>query len=315
MSNLVHVAIAIITNKKNEVLISLRAENAHQGGLWEFPGGKLEQGESVFNALKREIYEELNITIEKASSFKKIKHQYTDKNILLDVWKIDSFSGEPVGAEGQQIKWQTVSDLNEKLFPVANIEIIQALKLPTRYMITGTFKNHKNFEYKLEQALKKGISLVQLRCKKSTDEEYGQLIKISALLCKKYKAILLLNTDIETFLDKPADGFHLSSQMLMTIPSRPVEDNVMLSVSCHNEAEMSKAKQFNADIILLSPVKETKSHPGVKGIGWKKFTEIISGIKSPVYALGGMAEIDLEDAKKSGAQGVAAISSFWDESE
>ena len=88
MSDFVHVAVAIILNKNKEVLISLRAKDVHQGGLWEFPGGKLEKNESVYDALKREIYEELNISILKASAFKKINFNYTDKQVLLDIWKI-----------------------------------------------------------------------------------------------------------------------------------------------------------------------------------------------------------------------------------
>jgi len=108
MPALVHVAVAIIINKNNQVLISLRNKKSHQGGLWEFPGGKLEKNETVFDALKREIKEELNVIINYAFPFKQIKFHYTNKSVLLDVWKVESFSGEPVGAEGQKIKWKNI---------------------------------------------------------------------------------------------------------------------------------------------------------------------------------------------------------------
>ena len=315
MSDLLHVAVAIITHQKNKVLISLRSNSVHQGGLWEFPGGKLETGESVLDALKREIKEELNITIDKASPFKKIQYQYSDKAVLLDIWRVELFSGEPEGAEGQQIKWQSISDLKENDFPAANRAIIMALQLPQRYMITGSFENQQDFKYRLEASLKKGISLVQLRCKKTSETEYKQLAEISIQLCKKYNASLLFNTTIELFKELNANavdsGLHLNSQMLDSIQSRPIAADLLLSVSCHNSTEIEKAKQLGADIILLSPVKETRSHPGVKGIGWNKFTEIAENINQPVYALGGMSESDLTDAELSGAQGVAAISGFW----
>lgn len=310
-SSIVHVAVAIITNQHNEVLVSLRAKEAHQGGLWEFPGGKLEQGESVFDALKREISEELNISINKAFAFKQIQHNYVDKSVLLDIWRVESFSGEPVGAEGQQVKWLAINDLKVDEFPAANRAIIQALKLPESYMITGSFESHSDFELKLENSLKKGIKLVQLRCKKTSDKEYKQLAEISASLCHKYNAILLLNTSLEVFSSVSAQGLHLTSQMLSSIVNRPIDDDLILSVSCHSEIEIEKAKQLKADIVLLSPVKETSSHPGVKGIGWQRFSELVAAIEAPVFALGGMAEADIDDAKSSGAQGVAAISSFW----
>ncbi|RDH81319.1 MAG: hypothetical protein DIZ80_14575 [endosymbiont of Galathealinum brachiosum] len=311
MSALIHVAVAIIINQKNQVLISLRPAGVHQGGLWEFPGGKLEDGESALDALKREIDEELGISIDKASSFKKITYQYPDKKVLLDIWKVESYSGEPQGAEGQQLKWRLISDLNAKEFPTANREIIQTLKLPERYMITGSFENTEDFKLKLENSLKSGISLVQLRCKNTSVTEYKHLVKMSTLLCELHGAILLLNTTLDVFLDTNANGLHLSSQMLHSIQQRPIDKESLLSVSCHTEQEIEKAKQLEADIILLSPVRETKSHPGVEGIGWEKFAQISSNVEVPVYALGGMAESDICDAKSSGAQGVAAISSFW----
>jgi len=315
MSDSVHVAVAIIANQQNEILISLRSNSVHQGGLWEFPGGKLEPSESTLDALKREIKEELNISILKASPYKKIKYQYSDKTVLLDIWWVESFSGNPEGAEAQQIKWQAISRLNENEFPAANKGIIMSLQLPQKYMITGAFESHQNFKSKLETSLKKGISIVQLRCKKISETEYKQLAEISINLCKKYNAILLFNTSVEIFKELSANtgktGLHLNSQMLDTIQIRPIEADLLLSVSCHNSKEIEKAKQLDADIILLSPVKETRSHPGVKGIGWNRFLEIANNINAPVYALGGMSEADLADAKQYAAQGVAAISGFW----
>jgi len=311
MSKLVKIAVAIIVNDKNEVLVSLRAKDVHQGGLWEFPGGKLEKGESALNALSREINEELNIEITSASAFKKIQYQYHDKTVQLNIFRIVSFSSEPIGAEGQQIKWQNIYDLVTSDFPLANRSIIHALQLSDKYMITGGFENHQDFENKLQTSLEKGIKLVQLRCKNISSDEYKQLVKISWRLCKKFSAILLLNTNESIFFDCESNGLHLSSQMLNSIQSRPIENKYFLSVSCHTKVEIEKAKKLNADIILLSPVKETRSHPGVKGIGWKIFSNMAEDLNAPVYALGGMSEADLCEAKKSGAQGVAAISSFW----
>ncbi len=313
MADLTHVVIAVIFNQHQQVLISLRGKDVHQGNLWEFPGGKVEIGESALQALKREIYEELNITIEKASPIKKISHHYHDKKILLDVWKIEAYSGMPQGQEGQAIKWQPINELKIDDFPRANISLIHSLQLPEKYMITGAFESPEDFQQKLKNSLSHGITLVQLRSKYTSKEEYEKLVNISIDLCHRYQAKLLLNTSDEEFnkIGCLTSGLHLSSEMLNTCNKRPVDEKYLLSVSCHSPVEIEKAKQLGASIILLSPVKETTSHPGVAGIGWKKFTELVVDIDAPVYALGGMTQNDLTDAKNSGAQGVAAISSFW----
>lgn len=127
---LVHVAVGVIKNDLNQVLISLRRSDAHQGGLWEFPGGKVDLGEDVQTALCREFKEELGINPTQFFPLKKIVHQYSDKKVLLDVWIITAFDGEPQGLEGQEIQWRLAGMLKYDDFPKANREIIDALKSP-----------------------------------------------------------------------------------------------------------------------------------------------------------------------------------------
>ena len=192
------------------------------------------------------------------------------------------------------------------------MSIISAMQLPEHYMISGKFSDHEDFQNKLEAALKKGNKIVQLRCKQLSDaDEYLQLAKMAETICKKHQAILLLNTTLDVFSKTDADGLHLNSQLLFKFDERPVAEDKLLSVSCHTVDEMVQAEKLGANILLLSPVKETSSHPGVPGIGWEQFRQLSSQINTPVYALGGMKSSDLADAKKAGAQGVAAISSFW----
>ena len=101
----VHVAAAVIRGTDGSILIARRADTQHQGGLWEFPGGKVEAGESVEAALARELKEELGITVEVARPLIKVQHDYPDKQVLLDVWEVSAFSGEPHGVEGQPLAW------------------------------------------------------------------------------------------------------------------------------------------------------------------------------------------------------------------
>ncbi len=128
MSKQVHVAVAVIINSQQQVLLGLRQAHQHQGGLWEFPGGKVETNETAYDALVREVEEEVGLTITSADPLIEISHDYGDKSVLLDVWWVEAFSGEAIGKEGQHLRWNTISGLNDIEFPAANVAIIQALK-------------------------------------------------------------------------------------------------------------------------------------------------------------------------------------------
>ena len=127
---IVHVAVGVI-KKNNAIFICKRADEQHQGGLWEFPGGKVEAGESVFVALKRELIEEVGLTIHSSSQLMVIEHDYGDKCVKLDVHVVSNFSGEAHGAEGQSSEWVAISELENYDFPEANAEIIE--KIVARY--------------------------------------------------------------------------------------------------------------------------------------------------------------------------------------
>lgn len=124
----VHVAVGVILDENKQVLISKRAASAHQGGLWEFPGGKVETGESLEQALARELNEELGITPIETSSLLKVEHDYGDKQVLLDVCVVWSFAGQARGKEGQALEWITVDCLENFKFPAANKPIVEAVK-------------------------------------------------------------------------------------------------------------------------------------------------------------------------------------------
>ena len=124
----VHVAVGVILDTDKRVLIARRAANSHQGGLWEFPGGKVEPGESVQQALARELHEELGIHIGSASPLLQVRHDYSDKSVLLDVWVVREFSGNAQGREGQPLAWAEWTNLNSYRFPEANQPIVTALE-------------------------------------------------------------------------------------------------------------------------------------------------------------------------------------------
>ena len=182
---------------------------------------------------------------------------------------------------------------------------------PEFYMMTGKFNDHDDFRKKLSKALSEGNKVVQLKNKLTVEAaEYLELAKIAESVCLQFNATLLLAASVELFKQTNADGLHLNSQVLFEYIKRPVSNNQLLSVSCHNFEEMKYAEKLGADILLLSPVKATSSHPELEGIGWQQFSYMIKQVNCPVYALGGMKMTDLNDAVQAGAQGIA-VSSFW----
>ncbi len=121
-------AVGVVLDKSNRVLITRRASNSHQGGLWEFPGGKLEPGEDLQLALARELREELGIEIGRTSPLLEVNHDYGDKRVLLDVHVVWDFVGEARGLERQPLAWVAPVELGSYRFPAANVPIIGAIK-------------------------------------------------------------------------------------------------------------------------------------------------------------------------------------------
>ena len=308
MTRCLHVAAAVVVDEHGRVLISQRPGHVHQGSLWEFPGGKLEAGETAETGLKRELHEELGITVQAARPLIRVYHAYPDKSVLLDVWRVTRYSGEPAGLEGQPIDWVAVDELGDRAFPAADAAILKALTLPECYLITP--EPDAQFLAKLEQALARGISLVQLRAKALSSADYKALVPEALAVCRAANARLLLNSDPQLAQELDVDGVSLSSARLMALAERPL-DLELVAASCHTQAEVEHACALGLDFVAVSPVQETRSHPGAAVLGFDGLRALTELATVPVYALGGMSEADLDTAFRHGAQGIAAIGGLW----
>lgn len=312
VSSVVHVAVGVLEDARGRVLIARRPEHVHQGGLWEFPGGKVDSGETLAAALARELYEELAVSVLASEPLIRIRHDYPDKSVLLDVHRVHAFSGSPLGNEGQPVLWVEPGELHNYAFPEANRPIISALKLPDQLLITGSADSDGHFLGKVRAALDGGLELLQLRCPGMGDDEYLARAREVATLCKPYQAQLMCNTSPELWASLPSGvGLHLNRWRLADCTERPVPATCCLGASCHNVQEVAKACALGVDYLCLSPVLATDSHPHAEPLGWERFAQMVEAATVPVFALGGMSLAELPRARQAGAQGIAGISFGW----
>ncbi|MES3007822.1 MAG: Nudix family hydrolase [Pseudomonadota bacterium] len=311
VQRIVHVAVGVIVDDAGRVLIALRPEGVHQGGLWEFPGGKCEPGEPVEDALRRELHEELGITVLRQQPLCVIRHHYGDKEVLLDVHRVDQFVGVPVGREGQPIRWVEMSALEPTQFPAANRPIIQRLQLPRLVAITGTARTEADFFARFTRLLEQSPSLVQLRAPELHEARFVERAQRCSVLCRQHGVRLQFNAHPAVVADLDVDGVHVNARTLMALHERPVPQEQLFSASCHDLAELQQAEALGADFVFLSPVAATPSHPAQAGLGWEAFRILTSAVGVPVYALGGLGAADVEVALAHGAAGIAGISAFW----
>lgn len=301
-----HVAVGVIRGGDGRILLTKRAKHAHQGGLWEFPGGKVETGESVQEALRRELLEEVGIQVQTLAPLIKISHDYGDRHVLLDVWNVTAFSGEAKPCEDQDMHWVTADDLESYSFPAANRPIVKAARLPACYAI---LEGHSAEEVlnNCRKILRGGIRLMQLRVKSLPAGDLEWVAAEVTKLCRRHHVILLINSDLP--VTASADGIHLSSRALLACEVKPT-GYTWIGASCHNLAELQHAEKLGVDFAVLAPVLATATHPDATPLGWDNLATLLEQVNLPVFALGGLGLNDLKQAINAGAQGLAGISAF-----
>ncbi|MDD2769117.1 MAG: Nudix family hydrolase [Methylococcus sp.] len=307
----INVAAGVIEDAAGRILVAQRPPDADQGGCWEFPGGKIEPGETSFEALRRELAEELGITVDGAEPMMVVRHDYPQRRVILDIWRVRDFSGEARGCLGQPVRWVSPAELPELKFPAANRYIVSAARLPVHYPIVDHAAGDlAAMRSQLQRLAADGFSLIQLRAKSLAPAAYREFAKECVDYCAGRDVQLVLNAEPELAVKLGAAGVHLNGTRLKRLSSRPLGTRFWVAASCHGTDELEKAESLALDFAVLGPVLPTFSHPEAASLGWEGLSECLKALNLPVFALGGLRMDHLARARDAGAWGVSGIRGF-----
>ncbi len=306
---IVPVVAGILRQPDGRVLIAQRPAGKIAAGRWEFPGGKIEAGESRDAALRRELHEELGVELRSSRPLIRIVHAYTERTVELDCHLVTAWDGEPHGREDQALAWVQPSRIWDYDLLEADGPIVHALRLPSLLPVTGPFESPSALRDRCLALAEQGHRLIRLRAPQLNDAQYAASVASAApALAAAGSGLLVDRPGLD--LEQPGvAGLHLTARRLQAPPPRPSRG--WLFASCHDAADVAAAAAWGADAILLGAVCATPSHPGQAALGWPGFAALARQANRPVYAIGGLTPADRDRAYAHGAQGVAAISAFW----
>lgn len=333
MTSPLHVVAAVLRDVQGRVLLAQRPEGKLDAGLWEFPGGKVEPGESAFDALRRELREELGVSVEAAEPLIRVPvasdampaatpgptSPPSPLRLRLDTWQVTAFDGQPEAHEHAALAWVPLADLHRYPMPAADRPVVAALREPSHVLVTPEPGDGPDAERAwlaaVERALADGIRRVQLRSGDDRAEVKARLAAELAPRCQAAGAILYVHGDAALAHGLGA-GLHWRASQLRRpeaaeLTRRHSDAGLRVCAAVHDADELVLAEALGVDDVLLGPVKATATHPGQPGLGWAGFEALRAGTALPVIALGGLGPRDLAEARRNGAQGVAGIRAFW----
>ena len=315
-ANRIGVAAGVLRDSCGRILVGQRIVEDLYYQKWEFPGGKLEPGESAEHALKRELYEELGIEIGRTEPLIQLSHDYPDRKVRLNVLEVSSFTGTPHGREGQAVRWVMPSELFKLDFLEANKPIMRAVELPDYVYIADIFSVGMEKTLSAVESLVAGSTPAIVQVGTSEAEE-----KISEQLQYLVSALLDLARDsavsIYVYCDPlcasnyGAQGVLLDTQQMMSDLDRSGLGNMRVGASCGNMEEIGRAAELELDYILIGPVEAVGSQSQAL-LGWPGFADLASSARLPAYAVGGLSAADRDKVRQLGGQGVAVSAGDWE---
>lgn len=297
----VHVAIGLILHQ-SRVLVGWRHADQHQGNRDEFPGGKVEAGESAHAACRREVYEEVGIDIADWHVFDRIEHQYPDLDLCLEIF-YTTLNAEECVQINPGWTWKTRTELTQLRFPKANQAILQRLYWP-QYMKISTQLDELNhlaedcaLYWRIDPAQMCSEDLARLN---AASPEQGQALIVNIELWQQLNAT---QRDL-------VGSIHLKQHQLMQFNRAELPQGKRCIAACHDLSAVLHAQAIGVEALIISPVLPTATHSEQQGIGWDGFAQLAQHSQVPVYALGGLGPEDLSCVQQHAGYGVAGIRRF-----
>jgi len=317
------VAVGVLIRADGAVLLADRPADKPYPGYWEFPGGKIEPGESIAGALTRELREELGIEIAPPLPWVTIEFDYPHAYVRLHFQRVFAWRGAPRARERQRFAFFALdpvvpdAGLPRPLLPAA-LPALRWLSLPPLYALSNIAAlGRAHFLQQLDGQLARGLRLLAVREPALADEDVE--VALIEVLARSHAAgaRVLVSSRHQRRLWDLADGVHLTSADLLRAAdgtsaepaARP--DVPWVAASVHDKGQLARAAALGCDFAVLAPVHASRTHPAAKPLGWRGFTRIAARTPMPLYALGGLSQADLDNARRAGAHGVASLSAVW----
>jgi 8-oxo-dGTP diphosphatase len=306
----VDVAVGVLMRPDGRFLLADRPGGKPYAHYWEFPGGKLEPGESVAQALSRELHEELGIDIGPARPWVVREFEYPHAHVRLHFCRVWSWLGELHAREGQSFRFCALDDLPAGPLLPATVPVLRWLALPSICAISNASElGPAEFLRRLDRQLALGLRFVQFREPDLAPSVAEPLLQQTVRRVRAVGGIALVSSRHPREWARCADGINLTARDLLVCRGRP--EAAWVGASTHDLAELERAVDLGIDFALFGPIAATTSHPGVSGCGWNRFSKISEAAKLPVYAIGGLVPGDMERAQDAGAHGIALQRAIW----
>lgn len=297
----IDVAIGLLFHR-GKVLVGWRKAEQHQGNKHEFPGGKVETGESPVEACRREIFEEVGIGIQQWHAFDVIHHDYEDVEVFLHIFHV--IVPEKYLTDIQTPwAWYTRDQLLELNFPKANKSIVQRLYWSHHIKISDQLSTY--IAEKKDQ-----LFYWRIEADQNAVEQLQQLDRLDHQDLSQLMVNIDLWQQLPKELQKKIKTIHFKQHQLMnlTVGQLPIGSRCL--AACHDLVSLQRAQQLGFDAVTLSPVLKTQTHPDAVVLGWESFADYAKTCDIPVFALGGLTQSDLQLAQHNHAYGVAGIRHF-----
>lgn len=313
-----HVVAAAVVDARGRVLIAERPKNKPHGGLWEFPGGKREAGESSLAALRREFREEIGIDLTRGRPLIRVPYQYPERSLILDVWRVDGFSGVAEPREGQRLAWVAPERLAQFEFPPANRPVVRALNLPQMLLTAHIQPDEAESTFEsLGQAIRSGVRCVQLAPTNEagtaeTRECRTRLLSASGYrrlreVCRDTGARLMVSGSVGDALALGADGVHFEAVPLRHLESAQIPSGLLASASCDSPMGLAHAARLGLDYAVLG---SSLGRQAFAIEGWHRVRQWVRRAGLPVFAHGALDAVQLRRAVDCGCQGLAVTDSM-----